>query len=142
MTLRSVSLGLVAVVALAACGGVAAPSPLVSVAPTVAPNQPTAAPTEAPTAAPTEAPSIDAPTVGIVDNAFGPATLTVAVGTTVTWTNKGQRNHTVSTADASFGTAGALSSGATFTHTFDNAGTFAYFCAIHSGMTATVTVVP
>ncbi|MBI2763223.1 MAG: cupredoxin domain-containing protein [Chloroflexi bacterium] len=149
MSFRSVSLRLVVALALSACGGAAAPSILVSQAPTEAPNQPTTAPTpapsaaqEAPTAAPTAVPSVGAPTVAIIDNAFEPANLTVSVGTSVTWTNKGKRNHTVSTADASFGSAGVMSSGATYAHTFDTAGTFAYFCAIHAGMKATITVLP
>jgi plastocyanin len=43
--------------------------------------------------------------------------------------------------DASF-TSDTIAGGATFSHTFDTAGTFAYHCTIHSQMKATVTVTP
>ncbi|MES2211056.1 MAG: plastocyanin/azurin family copper-binding protein [Chloroflexota bacterium] len=122
MSTRSVSLGLVVVFALAACGGGTAPSVLVSQGPAN--------------------PGAGASTVAIIDNAFQPADLTVKVGTTVTWTNKGQRGHTVSTSDGGFGSDGTLKSGATYSRAFDTAGTFAYFCAIHSSMKATITVTP
>jgi len=55
----------------------------------------------------------------IVDFAFQPSSLTIAKGSSVTWTNTGSRGHT-----------------------FDTAGTFAYHCSIHSQMKATVTVTP
>ena len=77
--------------------------------------------------------------VEIVDFAFQPATLTVPAGTTVTWTNAGSAPHTVTADDGSFD-SGQLDSGATFQQTFDTAGTFSYFCAIHPRMQATVIV--
>ena len=77
----------------------------------------------------------------IVDYAFQPVALTVPVGTTVTWTNSGARPHTVTADGAAFG-SGTLTGGATYAFTFATAGTFAYHCAIHSSMTATVTVTP
>lgn len=138
MSARSFALGLIATIALAACGGAAAPSTLVSQAPTSPAGQSSSAPSDAPTAIP----SVAAPTVAIVDNGFSPANLTVAAGTTVTWTNTGKRNHTVSTSDASFGSDGVMTSGATYEHTFATPGTFAYFCAIHAAMRGTITVTP
>ena len=77
----------------------------------------------------------------IVDFAFQPSSLTVAKGTSVTWTNTASRGHTVTADDASF-TSDTIAGGATFSHTFDTAGTFAYHCSIHSQMKATVTVTP
>jgi plastocyanin len=77
----------------------------------------------------------------IVDFAFQPSSLTVAKGTAVTWTNTASRGHTVTADDASF-TSDTIAGGATFSHTFDTAGTFAYHCTIHSQMKATVTVTP
>ena len=77
----------------------------------------------------------------IVDFAFQPSSLTVAKGTVVTWTNTASRGHTVTADDASF-TSDTIAGGATFSHTFDTAGTFAYHCSIHSQMKATVTVTP
>ncbi len=70
---------------------------------------------------------------------FQPADLTVAVGTTVTWTNKDSAPHTVTADDSSF-KSGNLSIDATFSQTFSTAGTFAYHCAIHSSMKGTITV--
>ncbi|HEV2004998.1 MAG TPA: plastocyanin/azurin family copper-binding protein [Candidatus Limnocylindrales bacterium] len=77
----------------------------------------------------------------IVDFAFQPSSQTVAKGTSVTWTNTGSRGHTVTADDASF-TSDTIAGGATFSHTFATAGTFAYHCSIHSQMKATVTVTP
>lgn len=75
--------------------------------------------------------------VSIVDFAFQPSSLSVPVGTTVTWTNKGATAHTVTFADFD---SGQLQPGMTFQHTFATAGTFPYHCSNHTSMTATVTV--
>lgn len=77
--------------------------------------------------------------IGIVDFGFDPATLEVAVGTTVTWKNRGATAHTVTADDGTFD-SGSLDPGASFSQTFDTPGTFAYHCAIHPNMTATITV--
>ncbi len=77
--------------------------------------------------------------VTIVGFAFGPNNLTVAVGTTVTWTNDDGPSHTT-TSDAEGWNSGTLSTGATFQVVFDTPGTFTYHCSIHPSMTATVTV--
>jgi LPXTG-motif cell wall-anchored protein len=69
-------------------------------------------------------------TVSIKDFAFDPKTISVNVGDTITWTNEGPSPHTVSADDGSFD-AGNLDKGATFSHTFDKAGTFAYYCKYH-----------
>ena len=108
----------------------------------------TAAPTTAPTAAPTTAPSTGASPAGgggggdavtIQNFSFGPASLEVAVGATVTWTNQDTAGHTVTADDGSFD-SDTLSNGATFSQTFATAGTFAYHCKIHSSMKATIIV--
>jgi plastocyanin len=77
--------------------------------------------------------------VSIVDFAFEPATLEVAAGTTVTWTNNGSAPHTVTADDGSFD-SGELAPGASFSFTFESAGSVAYHCNIHPQMTATITV--
>jgi len=78
--------------------------------------------------------------VAIQNFAFSPRTLTVAPGTTVVWTQKDSAPHTV-TSDTGAWTASAdLQPGQTFSHTFTQAGTFAYHCAVHPNMTATVAV--
>lgn len=82
-------------------------------------------------------------TVTIKGFAFSPATLTVSKGTVVTFTNEDSTTHTVTsganrTKDGKFD---MQVSGSNETQiTFDTAGTFAYFCSIHSSMVATVVV--
>ncbi len=71
--------------------------------------------------------------------AFSPATLTVSVGTKVTWTNKDGTTHTV-TSDSGVFNSGNVANGASYTYTFNTAGTFAYHCSIHSNMTGTIVV--
>jgi plastocyanin len=107
-------------------------------------NSATAAPTGAPPPTASAAPSVAPPaaagsTVSIASFSFQPAALTVAVGTTVTWTNNDSASHTVTADDGSF-KSGRLDKGGTFSQTFATAGTFAYHCAFHSSMTATITV--
>ncbi len=81
----------------------------------------------------------DAAAVTIQNFAFSPASLEVAVGTTVTWTNQNSAPHTATADDGSFDT-GQLAQGQSGSVTFDTAGTFAYFCAIHPNMRGTITV--
>ena len=77
-----------------------------------------------------------------IDNfAFVPATLTVAAGNTVTWTNRDEEPHTVVANDGSFHSPG-MGSQATYSHTFPTAGKFDYVCSIHPFMRATVVVTP
>jgi hypothetical protein len=57
----------------------------------------------------------------------------------VTWTNTGQRTHTVSADDGSFD-SGRLDPGETFSHTFTEPGTFSYHCGFHPEMLGTITV--
>ena len=57
----------------------------------------------------------------------------------MTWTNSGAATHTV-TADNGAFDSGRLASGATFSQTFDTAGTFTYHCEIHPQMTGTIVV--
>jgi plastocyanin len=78
-------------------------------------------------------------TVEIGDGFFSPASLTVTVGDTVTWTNVDDSPHTV-TASGAFD-SGNLNGGQTFSHTFGETGTFTYVCLYHDEMVATITVV-
>jgi plastocyanin len=73
------------------------------------------------------------------DNFFDPASITIAVGDTVTWRNDGQVAHTVTANGGSFD-SGNLNPGQSFAHTFSGAGTFRYFCQYHAGMTGTIKV--
>jgi plastocyanin len=75
-----------------------------------------------------------------IDNfSFGPATLTVAPGTTVTWVNRYDIPHTVVSTDSVFKSK-VLDTDEKFSFTFTKAGTYPYFCSIHPKMTATVVV--
>src|SRR5215212_5447308 len=75
--------------------------------------------------------------VSIVDFSFEPATLDVAAGATVVWTNDGQAPHTVT---GDFADSGILDPGQTFSHTFAESGEHTYACAIHPQMTGTIRV--
>ena len=70
---------------------------------------------------------------------FDPATVTVTIGTTVTWTNRDSANHTVVADDGSWKSP-SLATGDTFSYTFDKAGTYTYICSIHPAMKGTITV--
>jgi plastocyanin len=69
---------------------------------------------------------------------FSPASITVGVGGTVTWTNQDGVAHTAT--GTSFNT-GNLNRGQSGSATFNQAGTFPYHCSIHPNMTGTVSVV-
>ena len=75
-----------------------------------------------------------------IDNfKFDPATLTVPVGSTVTWTNKDEEPHTIAAKDGSFHSP-TLDTKGTYSFTFTNPGTYDYICSIHPFMTGTVVV--
>jgi plastocyanin len=75
-----------------------------------------------------------------IDNfSFGPATLTVPAGTTVTWTNRDDIPHTVVSTDGVFKSK-VLDTDDKFSFTFAKAGTYPYFCSIHSKMTGKIVV--
>jgi plastocyanin len=72
-------------------------------------------------------------------NAYAPNPLTVAPGTTITWTNNDRVAHTSSGDDGSWN-SGDIAPGGNFSRTFATAGSFKYHCAIHPGMVGTVVV--
>jgi plastocyanin len=78
--------------------------------------------------------------VTIRDFSFGPASVTVEVGESVTWNNSGPSTHSATAGDGSFDT-GLLARGESGSATFDEAGTFSYICTPHPSMKATVRVV-
>ena len=91
------------------------------------------------TPAPTPSPTPTITEVEISGFAFVPATITIPVGTTVTWFNKDSVAHTVSSREGVFD-SGNLSGGATFSYTFDQNGSFEYYCKIHPYMNGEVIV--
>jgi amicyanin len=77
--------------------------------------------------------------VAITDFKFTPATLTVPIGSTVTWTNQDEEPHTVAAKDGSFHSTGMDTHG-TYSFTFTTPGSYDYICSIHPFMTGTVVV--
>ena len=76
----------------------------------------------------------------VADNfSFSPATATVPVGTTVTWTNHDDIRHYVVSSEQKFKSR-VLDSAERFSHTFDVAGTYKYYCSIHPRMTGQIVV--
>jgi len=122
-------------------------APASAQAPPVAPAAP-APPAEIRDTAPVEKPKAkDEPTalaaasttVNIKDFEFGPSSVTVNVGDTVTWSNSGPTGHSATANDGSFDT-GILAKGESGSHTFTNAGTFSYICKPHPFMKGTIVV--
>jgi plastocyanin len=77
-----------------------------------------------------------------IDNfTFSPGTLTVPLGTTVTWTNRDFEVHTVTADDTppTFKSAG-LDTDDSFSFTFSKAGTYSYHCSLHTHMTGKIIV--
>jgi plastocyanin len=75
-----------------------------------------------------------------IDNfVFGPQTITVPVGATVTWTNKDDIPHTSVSTEGVFKSK-VLDTDEKFSYTFTRAGTYPYYCTIHPKMTGKVVV--
>jgi plastocyanin len=70
---------------------------------------------------------------------FGPQALTVAAGTTVTWTNNDDIPHTVRAVDGSFHSK-AMDTADSYSFTFTKPGVYSYFCSIHPKMVGKVVV--
>ena len=91
----------------------------------------------------TSSPSEDAPAepgaVNIQGFAFGPDAVTVVVGATATWTNLDGADHTVTQNGARLDSPD-LATDDTYEVTFEEAGTYEYFCKFHPAMRATITV--
>jgi plastocyanin len=114
---------------------------------------------QTPATAPISAPPAPAgPVVNISSLMFEPSMTTVKVGTTITWRNDEAITHTVTSGrfegvdettglrssqspDGTFETK-LTGKGKTFSFTFTKPGTYTYYCDIHQGMNATITVVP
>jgi plastocyanin len=73
------------------------------------------------------------------DFMFAPTSITVAAGSTVTWTNKDDEPHTVVSAEGLFRSA-ALDTEESFSFRFEKAGTYRYTCSIHPRMVGTIVV--
>jgi plastocyanin len=80
-----------------------------------------------------------AASISIKNMAFNPGSLSVAAGTTVTWTNSDTTIHTVTADDGSLN-SGNIAIGATYSKVFSSTGTFSYRCVLHPEMTGKVIV--
>ena len=89
-------------------------------------------------AAPAAAPP-NAAAVHIQNFRFGPQTLTIPVGTTVTFVNDDEEPHNVTAVDHSYRSP-ILPPGARFTHQYAAPGDYPYFCALHPHMTGHIVV--
>jgi len=93
----------------------------------------------------TNAPGSSTPGCEETDSCFIPSTVVITVGGTVTWDNTDNAAHTSSSGTAADGPDGVFDSslimaGGSYSHTFDTAGTFDYFCMVHPWMEGTVIV--
>jgi len=77
--------------------------------------------------------------VTIASFAFSPASLTVKVGDTVTWTNQDSIGHSATANDGTFDT-GILDQGKSGSFTFTKAGRYEYHCSVHPNMHGTIIV--
>jgi len=108
--------------------------------PAVVPADTTTTPAESTT--PTESTTPDSnstTTVEIRNNAFIPAQLNVAPGTTVTFVNRDSVPHTA-TSDNKLFDSGELAPGASYPVVFDGAGTVTYHCKLHPEMRGSIVV--
>jgi amicyanin len=78
--------------------------------------------------------------VDIADFAFTPASLTITVGDTVTWTNRDAIEHTATGTTGAFD-SGLLAQGESWSMTFATPGTYDYLCTPHPTMTGRLVVV-
>lgn len=138
---------LISVLALGILAGCSAktvtPTSVMPVMDTPATNNAYSAATTQPTSGP---PVIAPPSVSgegveveIEDFTYVPGTITIKVGTTVTWTNKDSVGHTATSEDGIFN-SGMLGKGSSYSYTFTTPGTFGYFCEPHPYMVATIVV--
>lgn len=104
----------------------------------VAPHRSIAEPVTTATASPAPTAS-PAAIVDTKDYAFTPDPVTIKVGDTVLFKNSDTVGHTVAADDKAFD-SGDMPTGATFRHTFDKPGTYAYYCAYHRYMHAKIIV--
>lgn len=98
---------------------------------------------ETPTEAPESPEETGEANVTMQGLAFQPAELTISAGTTVTWINDDSVGHTV-TAGTRESPTGQFDenvpAGESFSYTFDEPGTYDYFCSIHPGMNGMIIV--
>jgi amicyanin len=112
---------------------------------------PPAQPTPTPTPTPEENnevnnEAVETSSVTMTEFAFEPSVIRVQTGTEVTWTNEGDTAHTVvNTATEQYEegelfNSGMIQSNQTYSHTFEEAGEYPYYCDLHPQMRGRVIV--
>lgn len=134
------SMALVSMLILVACGSTGAAN---SATPPPATVQPTATPTPAPATQPTSVVLVQMLEKPAGHYFFQPNTLTITAGTTVVWIDNSDAPHTVTSdpnAPSAFNTTSNVTEGKTFALVFNTPGTYNYHCNIHPNMKAAITV--
>ena len=111
------------------------------------PTQPAVQPTPMPGAAAAHVVNVGQGGFNFVESVSGGSTTSIKAGTTVQWNFVSSTAHTTTSGNCCTGDglwdSGLMSSPATFTHQFNTAGSFPYFCRVHGTMmTGMVTVSP
>jgi plastocyanin len=138
-------LAVTAILALAACTGATTPGTAGAGSPEPAASVPASASAPAASTATGTgacAPSTEPGTVqaGMTGSSFAPSTIEAKVGDVIAWTNSDSVPHTATVRDDPTCTTENLGQGDTGGLTFSAAGTYAFFCKIHSDMTGTIEV--
>lgn len=71
-------------------------------------------------------------TVAVVDNDYNPREVQIDPGGSVTWNQTGELPHTVTADDGSFD-SGEMGQGDSFSHSFEEPGSYPYYCRFHGG---------
>jgi plastocyanin len=100
----------------------------------------TTKPTTIPTTNPSTTIQPQTAKVTIKSYSFNPSTVTINVGTTVNWTNEDSVTHTITSDSGNELNSGQISAGQSYSHTFNQAGTYNYHCSIHYSMSGKVIV--
>ncbi|HEY9721772.1 MAG TPA: plastocyanin/azurin family copper-binding protein [Oscillatoriaceae cyanobacterium] len=138
LTKRAVAIaGIGTLALLAACS--TPDSPKADTVNTTASTAPSTTPTTMPSSAPKTPVQM---TVTVKNMAFSPASLTVPVGSTITWDFEDSMLHTTTSdkGDAQQWDSGPLGPGNKYPVKFTTAGTYTYHCSLHSSMTGTIIV--
>ncbi len=86
-----------------------------------------------------ETPTASARDIAVDNFNFAPATTSVPVGSTITWTNRDDVPHNIVSTERKFKSP-VLDTDERFSHRFDEAGTYKYFCSLHPKMTGQIVV--
>jgi plastocyanin len=87
----------------------------------------------------TDRETADAHQIAVDNFSFAPATTSVPIGTTITWTNRDDVPHTIVSTEQKFRSP-VLDTDEQFSHRFDVPGTCNYFCSMHPTMTGRIVV--